>query len=183
MGLIVRGDIETNQGPTEELYIRIDNWKINMATNAIRFSTTAWLNKEFGDKFLRKHFDDELKPAIALVSGKIVYYDDKNKDGLEVEIPNLYDTNIFSVEEVEEDVLEVQSVTKEVPYVSFDEEGNEITLFKTVTSKENVKVGVQVVEKKVIDYSIPLNSLGEFSYNHLKNEIQKLLPDSVIEKV
>jgi hypothetical protein len=183
MGLILNLDLETNQGPTNKLYIRIDTWRINNTVNEIRYSTTSWLDKSYGDKFLRKYYDDELQNSIGLVTQDVVFYDKAGSDGIEIHIPNLYTTHPYIEEAIEVDVLEEQKVTKEVPYVSFDEEGNEITLYRTVTNKEKVKVGTDIVTKKVIDYSIPLNNLGEFCYNNLIQALGKSFPIDKIEKV
>lgn len=183
MGLILNLDLETNQGPTNKLYIRIDTWRINNTVNEIRYSTTSWLDKSYGDKFLRKYYDDELQNSIGLVTQDVVFYDKAGSDGIEIHIPNLYTTHPYVEEAIEVDVLEEQKVTKEVPYVSFDEEGNEITLYRTVTNKEKVKVGTDIVTKKVIDYSIPLNNLGEFCYNNLIQALGKSFPIDKIEKV
>ena len=183
MGLILNLDLETNQGPKNKLYIRIDTWRINNTVNEIRYSTTSWLDKSYGDKFLRKYYDDELQNSIGLVTQDVVFYDKAGSDGIEIHIPNLYTTYPYVEEAIEVDVLEEQKVTKEVPYVSFDEEGNEITLYRTVTNKEKVKVGTDIVTKKVIDYNIPLNNLGEFCYNNLIQALGKSFPIDKIEKV
>ena len=29
MGIVINADLETNAGPTNELYVRIENWKVN----------------------------------------------------------------------------------------------------------------------------------------------------------
>jgi len=56
MGIEVLADLETNIGPTKKLFVRIDSFKVNMTINEIKFTTTSWLDKTFGDKFLRKYF-------------------------------------------------------------------------------------------------------------------------------
>ena len=183
MGLILNIDLETNQGPTDKLYIRIDTWRINNTVNEIRYSTTAWLDKSYGDRFLRKYYDDQLNNSIGLVTQNVIFYDKPGSDGIDIHIPNLYTTHPYVEEAIEVDVLEEQEVSREVPYVSFDEEGNEITLYRTVTTKEKVKVGTETVTKKVIDYNIPLNNLGEFCYNHLIQELGKNFPIDKIVKV
>lgn len=183
MGLVIKADLETSKGQTEELFIRIDNWKVNLTTNEIRFTTTSWLNKEYGDNFRRKYFEESLKPAVGLVTSKVIYYKDLSSEGDEIEIPNLYHVPMWEEKEIEEDVIENKEVAKEVPYVSFDENGDEVTLYRTVKAIEKVKTGTNKVTRKVIDYSSPLNKLGELSYNHLIKELKKLLPGAIIEKV
>jgi len=86
MGLKLLGDFETNRGPTDELYIRIDSWKVNVTLAEITYTTTSWLNFEVGNMFLRETYDQELKPAIGLVSSKVIYYGSDDSDGKEINI-------------------------------------------------------------------------------------------------
>lgn len=180
MGIRLHVDLETNQGPTKELYIRIDSWKVNRTVNEIIFTTTSWLDKSFGDKFLRKLYDEELKPAIGLVSSKLVYYEKPDSEGTEVDLDNLYKVPMYVEKLEKDDILEEQEVSKEVPYVSFDEEGEEVTLYRTVTSKELVKVGETEVYKKVVDYGI-IDRLQSFCYEHLVEKLSEVFPKEKIE--
>lgn len=183
MGIKLHVDLETNQGPTNQLYIRIDTWKVNNTVGEIRFTTTSWLDKSYGDKFLRNYMDEPLNNAVGLVSSKVVYYSSSKSEGEEVEIPNLYTFAMYQPKEIEVDILEEQKVSKEVPYVSFDEEGNEVTLFRTVTTTENVKVGSKIENKKVMDYTIPLTDLGVYSYNFLESQLAEVFPADKIERL
>jgi len=182
MGIKVLVDLETNRGPTKELYVRIDSWKINTTVNEITFTTTSWIDKEHGDRFRRKYYTDDLKPAIGLVSGKVIYYEDSSDEGQELEVPNLYKVPMIVEKEVEEDIFEEKEVTKEVPYVSFDKEGEEITLYRTVTVTEKVKTGTKVNTKQVVDYG-KINRLEEFSYNHLVKKLGEVFPETKIKKI
>ena len=38
MGLRLHVDLETNRGPTNKLYIRIDSWKVNMTVGEVKFT-------------------------------------------------------------------------------------------------------------------------------------------------
>jgi len=95
MGLRLHVDLETNRGPTNELYVRIDSWKLNMTIGEIKFTTTSWLDKSYGDKFLRKYATDSLNPAVGLVGGKVIYYETSSSEGEEIIIDNLYVTPMF----------------------------------------------------------------------------------------
>lgn len=182
MGIKLHLDIETNRGPTSELYIRIDSWKVNMSINEITFTTTSWLDKTYADRFLRKYYTDELNPAIGLVQAKVIYYDSPTDDGKEVEIKNFYTVPMYVEQEVEHPVFEEKEVSREVPYISFDENGDEITLYKTIATLEKVKVGINKETKKVIDYTI-IDRLSQFSYDHLIEELSKVFPKDKIEKI
>tara|TARA_B100000900_G_C20388113_1_gene637426 strand:- start:121 stop:672 length:552 start_codon:yes stop_codon:yes gene_type:complete len=182
MGLRLHVDLETNRGPTNELYVRIDSWKINMTVNEVKFTTTSWLDKSYGDRFLRKYFTDALQPAVGLVGGKVIYYDVPSSDGEEIVIDNLYIAPMFIEKEVTEDVLEERIIKKEVPYVSFDENGDEVTLYRTVDVPEKIKVGTESEIQKVVDYTI-VDRLREFSYDYLAEELAKVFPKDKIEKL
>ena len=154
MGLKINAEIETNRGPTTELYFRIENWKINFTVGEIRFTTTVWLSKKYADQFLREFYDEPLRNATGLVASKVVYYNDALRDGKECDIVNLHSLPMYEEKQIEVPIYEKKEVTKELPYISFDEDGNEITLYRTVTSEEDVQVGADTVTKKVMDYKM-----------------------------
>jgi len=83
---------------------------------------------------------------------------------------------------VEEDIFETKTVTKEVPYVSFDENGDEITLYRTVEVDEKIKVGTEKNTKQIVNYTI-LNNLEEFCYNHVVKILSEVIPENKIEKL
>ena len=60
MGIRLQVDLETNRGPTNELFIRIDHFKINRTVGKIGFSTTLWLNKELADNTLKRSANDPI---------------------------------------------------------------------------------------------------------------------------
>jgi len=178
MGIVIKGDLETNAGPTNELYIRIENWKVNLSVAQIRFTTTSWLNKSYGEKFLRRYYDDPLRNSIGIVGTKLIYYPD-NGEHKELDVVNLYDMPMYTNQIIEVPVYETQEVTKEVPYVSFNEDGEEITLYRTVKQQEEVQIDTKEVTKKVIDYSL-VNRLEEVSYEYLKEKLTEYFPEGSI---
>lgn len=181
MGFIINADIETNRGPTSELYIRIENWKVNKAVGEIKFTTTAWVSKEFADRFLREYFDEPLRNSVGIVSSKLIYYSDEERNGIEHDLPNYYTLPMYVEKETEIPIYETKKVNKEIPYVSFDENGDEVTLYRTVTSEEEVQTGSQTVVKKVMDYSI-VDRLAEVSYEYLKQQLKEFFPEKLIKK-
>lgn len=183
MGLILSVDLETNQGPTSELFVRIDSFKVNSTVGEIKFSTSSWLDRSYSKAFLRRFDTDELKPAIGLVGHNVVYYPTANSEGKEVQIENFYSVPMCREEDIEIDILEEKEISKEVPFISFDEEGNEITLYKTVTNTEKVKIGTKVEKKNVYDYTIPIDNLGEFCYDYLIKKLGEKFPIEKINKV
>jgi hypothetical protein len=182
MGVIIDAEIETSAGPTRELYFRIENWKVNKTTAKIRFTTTAWLEKDFADRFFRKYEDDPFNNSIGIVGTKVVYYEEGDTHGKELNIPNLYEFSMAVEKEVDKPVFETKEISKEVPDISFDEEGEEITLYRTVTEKKTVQVGTEKVLKNVIDYSM-VDRLGQVSYEFLIKELKEHFPAKVIKTV
>ena len=180
MGLKISCELETSSGPTDELYIRIDTWKINRSVSEIRFTTTSWLNKKFGKDINRQYTSEPYNNAIGLVSSKVICYDN-SEDGEEKEIVNLYKFPIATKKKVTIPIYEEQSFQKEVPYISFNEEGEELTLYRTVEEKKNVKVGDKQEVREVIDTSI-IDNLTKVSYEHLASELGKLFPKDKIIK-
>jgi len=182
MGIRLQVDLETNRGPTNELFVRIDHIKINRTVAKVVFSTTLWLNKGLADNSLKKLADDPIKPSIGLVNPKVIYYPNKKSEGLDAEFDDLYEIPLVVEKDIEEDILETTKVTKEVPYISFDENGDEITLYRTVQSEEKKKVGTEVITKKIVDYTV-LNRIEEFCYNHVVKKLSEVLPEEKIEKL
>jgi len=182
MGIVIEAEIETNQGPTNKLFFRIDSFKVNRTVGDITFTTTSWLNKVHGDNFVRYFYDDALRSAIGLISSRIVYYKSAKSKGKEINIDNLYKVPMYNEVEVEEPIFSSKSITKEAPYVSFDENGDEVTLYKTITHQEQVQSGTKKVTKKLMDYSV-INRLEEFCYEHLAKELEKYFPKKNIKKV
>ena len=182
MGILIDSQIETSQGPTSNLYFRIDSWKINRSVGDITFTTTSWVSKKFADNFLRSYYDEPLRNAIGLVSSRVIFYEENDTIGTEMIIDNLYKVPMYEEVEVDEPIYGVKETSKEVPYVSFDENGEEITLYKTVTQKEKVQTGTEKVLKKVMDYSI-VNRLEEFCYDHLAEKLEHFFPKEIIKRV
>jgi len=179
MGLVINLELETNRGPTKELFFRIDSYRINSTVNEVIFTTTTWLSKEYADKTLRKYVEQPIQPSVGLVSNKVIDYS-SDTNGREIVTENLYKLQMSKISDVEEPIYEEKEISKEHPYISFDEEGNEITLYRTVTTKEKVQVGVVKKNKELVDYSF-LDNLKLNCYSHLKKELSKVFPEDNIK--
>lgn len=182
MGLLLNVDLETSLGPTHEAYVTVEGIRANRATGKIMFTTTTWIDKQAADKFYKSNFEDNGNNAVGLFSSNVLYYTEGDKEGIEVHIPNTFNVPMGKKQLVEEPVFENKDISKEVPYTSFDEEGNELTLYRTVTSQEKVQVGTNKVEKTVIDKSI-MNNLASYCYERLIEEMGKLFPSDKIQIV
>ena len=97
-------------------------------------------------------------------------------------LPNFLTTPLVSIKEVEKPIYEVQELEKEAPYVSFDENGEELIKYRKVIKEEKVRVGVEKIEEEVIDSTLT-NDIFGFCYNHTKKVLTKWLPEDKIETV
>lgn len=182
MGFIIKADLETSLGPSKEVYVRIESITYNKGANLAMFQITYWIDKDHATKTNRTFIDEPLKNMIGLIFDKVVYYVEGDSEGVEVVLPQYIEHQAVVEKEVEIPILETKIKTKEVPYVSFDEEGEEITLYKTISIEEEVEVGKKVELKKVIDHSVP-GRLLEYCYEVLKQELATRFPIDNIETV
>lgn len=180
MGFKLNVDLETSSGPTHEAYIRIDNYRFNKVTSEVVVTTTCWLDITKAHSFNRKTIQEPLKNAVGLVASKVLYYDNEKSQGVEVTIPNLFKGFIVEKQEVVIPKYEVRQVNKKVPYISFDEMGEEITLTRTITETEEVRVGEDIEVKEVINPEL-LSDLYGFSYKIVKEKLKEIFPEDKIE--
>ena len=183
MGLQLNVELDTNLGPTNRAYIRIETCRVNKVLAQIEFTTTCWIDKQAADKFYRTYLDDPMTNSEGILTKEVVYYvTEDDKDGKELVIENYYKVPTVREETVEVPIYETKLVKKLVPYISFDENGEEVEKQKEVEKEEQVQVTTQTVQKQLIDYSL-IEKPFELAYSHLKAELSKLFPvESIIEK-
>ncbi len=182
MGFILNVDLETSEGPSHEVYCRIESLSYNKVTAEVRFQLTYWLDKDHAIKFNRTYLSEEKKNAIGIVQERVLYFENDTSDGVEVLLPNFLTTPLVSIKEVEKPIYEVQELEKDAPYVSFDENGEELIKYRKVVKEEKVRVGVEKIEEEVIDSTLT-NDIFGFCYNHTKKVLTKWLPEDKIETV
>lgn len=180
MGFIVNVDLETSEGPSHEVYVRIESLTYNKVANDIAVQLTYWFDQSYALKFNREYLDEEPKNATGLVQERLLYFDNTDSEGIEVLVPHFFKTSVSTQKEVELPIFEEREVKKEVPYISFDEEGEAITLYKTVSIKEKVEIGTKIEVREVVDTSLLDNTFG-FVYSRVKEELTKWFPNKTIE--
>ena len=181
MGLLLKADLETSAGATEEAYARIDTYRVDKVSSRIGFAVTYWKNKKAAHKYNRVYLEDNLKNATGLFSNKIVLYRKDDLVGVEYDLPTFLRLDIAKKVEIEEPILERVTVQESVPYVSFNEEGEEPTKYRTVEKSTNKQVGTNKVEKFLIDNTI-LSNIPKHCYEFLINELKQLLPGVEIKE-
>lgn len=182
MGLRLKLDLDTNLGFTDKAYIRIETCRINKVQAQIEYTTSCWINKDSADKFYRDYLDEKMPNAEGIVTKEVVFYKDLNDTtGTEVSINNFYKASV--VESVEEltPIYEEKEIDKVIPYITFDEEGEELLKEKVVKSLEKIKVREELKERQKINYSLFNNPL-EHAYKHLKEQLSKTFPEDKIVK-
>ena len=182
MGFVLNVDLETSEGPSHEVYTRIESLSYNKVTSEVRFQLTYWLDRDHAIRFNRTYLSEERKNAIGLVQERVLYFEDDISDGKEVLLPNHLKAPLVSVKEIEVPLYEVQEVETDAPYVSFDEQGEEVIKYRKVVKTEKVRVGVKVETAEVIDGSLAGDLYG-FCYRHALKELTQWLPEDKIETV
>lgn len=182
MGFVLKVDLETSLGPSQEVYARIEGLSYNKGACLAMFQVTYWIDRSHALRANRTFLDEPLKNMVGLIQDKVVYFSDDNKDGIEITLPQYIEHNNIVEKEVEIPIYETRIKKKEVPYTSFDEDGEEITLYRTVSIEEEVEVGVKKEVRKVIDYTVP-GRLLEYCYEILKEKLAKQFPIDNIETV
>ena len=182
MGLRLNVDLETSAGPSQEVYARVKSISYNKFTAAVMFQITYWVDQNHAIKATKTFLDEEQRNMVGLIYDRVIYYPTGNTEGVEIFLPQYMDVSAVNEEEVDIPIYETKLAKREVPYVSFDENGEEVTLYRTVTEEKQVQVGVKKEVKKVIDYGVS-NRLAEFTYEVLKGELAKWFPKDNIETV
>ena len=180
MGLRINADLETSAGPSQEMYLGVESFRWSKVTNTLDFAISSWINQDAAEKFSRTYTDDELSHAKGLLTPKVVHYSDDDSEGVEVELKNFYSVSPTKSITIEEPIFEEKEISKEIPYVSFDENGDEITLYRTKIEVEKVEVGVNKVKKEALDFSVTKNTIG-YCYKVLKGELENIFPKDKIE--
>lgn len=180
MGLRINADIETSSGPTNAVYIRVDGFKWSKITNEISFTTSTWLSKDESDAFNKIYVDDEQINAVGILAPIMTFYKDADSLGEDISIPNFFKFVPTYKGTVETPIYEVKEVTEEIPYVSFDSEGDEITLYRTKIKQEKVKIGSEKVEKVFYDKEA-INKPIEYCYKELKARLGEIIPVDKLE--
>jgi hypothetical protein len=182
MGLKINADLETSSGPTTSVYLRVEGYRYSKLSNELQFTTSAWVSKEESDNFRKIYADDEPGHALGILSPIMTVYVDDDSEGIDISIENFYKFVPKYKEVVEIPIFEDKEVTEEIPYVSFDSEGEEITLYRTKVKTEKVQIGTDKVEKVVLDRKAGETPL-QFCYDELKARLSAMIPSALIEKI
>ena len=148
MGLRLNVDLEMSAGPSQEVYARVESISYNKFTAAVMFQITYWVDQNHAIKATKTFLDEEQRNMVGLIYDRVMYYPIGNAEEVEIFLPQYMDVSAVNEEEVDIPIYETKLTKREVPYVSFDENGEEVTLYRTVTEEKQVQVGVKKEVKK-----------------------------------
>ena len=180
MGFIINADLETSQGPTQELYVRVEGFSFNKVTADLGFQVTYWIDREHAIRHNRVYLEEEVKPMAGLVRNNVVYFEDPTSEGKELFFSQYLKTKIAEKREVETPVYGMQEVKESVPYVSFDENGDELIKYREITKEKKVQTGTEKMERSVIDLKA-FDNIYEYCYKKLYEHLSTIIPKHTIE--
>lgn len=179
MGFTVKADLDTSLGQSNQIYIRIESFQFDRIRNTPSFNLSFWKKKSYAHTFNKLTIDEPKKKSVGMVQERIIYYSTDNSEGEVILLPHTLTFPLTSEKDIEKDVFEVKDVEVEVPYVSFDENGEEIMKVRKVKRTSKVKTGVKSERLEVVDYEI-LGNFVQFGYDKLKQELLKYFPEDKI---
>lgn len=180
MGYILEVDLETNLGPTEEMYCRVESFTFNKLTADLGFQVTYWLNKNLAIKANRIFIEEDVKNQKGIISNNVISFEN-DKNGEEILLDQFLVARASKLEEVEIPIYQTKKIKKEIPYISFDENGDEITLYRTIEVEDEIQIGSKKEVKEVIDYSL-LENVYQFMYDKLRENLNKKFSNKTIKK-
>lgn len=175
MGFVLDVDLETSQGPSHEVYVRIESLTFNKVTSLMQFQITYWQDRDQAIRFNRTYMSEERKNAVGLIQEKVVYFNSADSEGEEILLPHHMKVSVSRKKEVEVPLFEDVEVEVEVPYVSFDENGDEITKYRKITKTESKQVGTEFKKQEVIDGTLLKDTFG-FCYGKIKEKLSEFFP-------
>lgn len=179
MGFTIQADLETSRGKSKEVYLRIQSLNFNRSTMEVRTHITYWENKIYAGKADWKVVTDPKPKLVGLLQEKFILY--HNKTEKEVVLPHNLTLPITETKIVEMPVYETVVEEVEIPYVSFNKLGEEIT--KTKIHKKETQVEIRKEEKQITSYNYSaLSNIFEFCYLEIEKIITELIPEAKIIK-
>lgn len=182
MGLTIKSEIETNIGNIKSPYIVISDYSVSKTSAEISYRINYFASKEYWKKTLSTKVSElsipKNLPSNAIFSPNVLY--EYKGELTEVILPQFFRINLAEKKVIETPITERKEIIKEVPYISFDENGDEITRYREKTVVEEVEVGKEKIEEEIINYDLFDNPIV-FAYSHLKKELESLLIGVTIE--
>ena len=169
MGLLFNLDTDTVKGSTKSLYCRISQITIQKEVNRVIISLSYYSNLE------------KTEPVDS-ISYEVIVYDEENLEGKELRLPSVLKLDLTQKVVIKEPIYNKELVNERVPYVSFDEEGEEITKYRELEIEKNIKVGEEERELHISALDAIQKDIFQFCYNKVKEELSSIFPNIEIKK-
>ena len=170
MGFIVTGSITENGGQNREVdsfYVRIENYIIHKTTGELMVNTTHYVSKDSSSAH-----PTYVEDSVGLdASGMLV-----NQFTYEGDVLNYASPHEFHLtQSVDVDVTTYSSSLSDqvVEYIDFNDDGDEISAFRT-ESIETITTGSDTVVKSKIDINQITGSFYKYAYNVTKERYKSV---------
>ena len=169
MGLIFNLDTDTVKGPTKSIYCRINQITIQKDTDRIIVSLC--------------YFNNSKKTSlIDIISYEVIVYEEGDTVGKEIRLPSVLKLDLKEKVVIKEPIYIRKLVKEQVPYVSFDDLGEEITKYREVEVEKNIKVGEEEKETTISAYDAIQKDIFQYCYSKVEEELLKNFPSLEIKK-
>lgn len=182
MGFIIKADFETNLGPTQELYARIEGFTFNKVTAQLSFQITYWIDQASAIRHNRVFLDEEVKGMKGLVQDNLIYFDSPDSSGKEIKLSQFERVIVSKEDEVETPEYEQQMIEVEVPFISFDDDGDEVMKTRIIKKPKEVQIGTILETRSVIDLEA-FDDIYGYVYRRLKQYLSTFFNEELIQKV
>ena len=152
MGLIFNLDTDTVKGPTKSIYCRIDQITIQKEVDRIIISLSYFNSIEKTSR-------------IDSISYEVIVYEEGDTEGKEIRLPSVLKLDLKDTVVIKEPIYKQELVKEQVPYISFDELGEEITKYREVEVEKNVKIGEKEKESKISAYHAIQKDIFQFHFD------------------
>lgn len=169
MGLLFNLDTDTVKGATKALYCRISQITIQKEVNRVIISLSYYSNLDKTE-------------SVDSISYEVIIYNDENPEGKELRLPSVLKLDLTQKVLIKEPIYTKELVKENVPYVSFDEEGEEITKYREVEIEKNIKIGEEEKEYSIRALDAIQKDIFGFCYSKVKEELLNTFPDIEIKE-
>ena len=178
MGFKVTKDIEFENGlTTDEVYVRIEDYKLEKHSGMLRTFVNIYTSAESATRAIPEYIEDlQMNDASGILPPSMSV--DNQQHML---MPVQYHPVTQSVE-VEVTSYSSSFVDKEIDYVDFDDDGNEIISTRT-ESIESVTTGSEIVTKTVFHPNSITGSVFEYAYSRVKDQFSGIFGSESITDI
>ena len=160
MGLLIKGDWETEKGQFQQIYLCIENFSYRKAKNQINVNISYW------------PAHDCTKDGTNSIINRAILYEGKKE--IDISFPANVVIDLHEEVSAMEPIYEVREVTEEVPYISFDENGDEVTKYREILTEQKIQINEEKVTKKVKNIDIIKEDIFKTIYNKIEIELYKI---------